>query len=73
MNPRALLARACVPVLALAAVLAAAPAYAEPTAGYEMPFPCGEAWTGTTRSSTLKASNECAANWLRLFGPYLAS
>jgi len=28
-----------------------APAYAQPVADYEMPFPCAQEWTGTTRSS----------------------
>lgn len=27
------------------------PAYAQPVADYEMPFPCGQQWTGTTRPS----------------------
>ena len=37
-----------------AAVVAASPAYAAPTiptTAYEMPFPCGQTWTGTTRPS----------------------
>jgi hypothetical protein len=29
----------------------AAPAYAQPEADYEMPFPCGQTWTGTTRAN----------------------
>src|SRR4051794_39096517 len=29
----------------------AAPAYAQPEAVYEMPFPCGQTWTGTTRAN----------------------
>ena len=28
-----------------------APAYAQPVSGYEMPFPCAQQWTGTTRPS----------------------
>ena len=43
------------PATALAAVGAivatASPAAAVPLTSYEMPFPCGESWTGTTRAS----------------------
>lgn len=33
------------------ALVVASPASASPTDDYEMPFPCGASWTGTTRSS----------------------
>lgn len=34
----------------MVALLPAAPATAAPSNAFEMPFPCGESWTGTTRS-----------------------
>lgn len=37
--------------LAAGPVFVTAPAHAAPEAGYEMPFPCGQQWSGTTRSS----------------------
>ena len=54
-SPSPLLGRRPVAIGALCgAVLAASPAVAAPTiptTAYEMPFPCGETWTGTTRPS----------------------
>lgn len=42
--------RVVAPVAAIAAVLLAAPtAYADPVTDFEMPFPCGQTWMGTTR------------------------
>lgn len=38
-------------LLAPALVVLAPPAHAAPGADYEMPFPCGQEWTGTTRSN----------------------
>jgi hypothetical protein len=39
-------------VVVVGAILAtASPAAAAPLTAYEMPFPCGESWTGTTRPS----------------------
>lgn len=37
-------------VAGLVALLPASPASAVPANAFEMPFPCGESWTGTTRS-----------------------
>jgi len=51
MNLSRLLARAAVPVAALGLVATAAPAYAAPVTGFQMPFPCAQSWTGTTRSN----------------------
>ena len=49
------------PATALAAVGAilatASPAAAVPLTSYEMPFPCGESWTGTTRASHSPSSS----------------
>lgn len=40
------------PTLGFAIALAlAVPAYASPASDFEMPFPCGQSWTGTTRAS----------------------
>lgn len=36
--------------LALALVATATPAFAAPLTPYQMPFPCGQTWTGSTRS-----------------------
>ena len=46
---RPALAAGVVAVVATATVATAAPTLARPD--YEMPFPCGEQWTGTTRST----------------------
>src|SRR5262245_14866509 len=56
---RSLLAGGCVAGL----LLAAAPAQAAPVTAYEMPFPCGQAWTGTTRASHSPSSR--AVDWNR--------
>jgi murein DD-endopeptidase MepM/ murein hydrolase activator NlpD len=45
-------------------VLGAAPAQAAPGNDYEMPFPCGQAWTGTTRASHSPSSR--AVDWNRV-------
>jgi hypothetical protein len=51
-------------VLAVGAVLATAlPAASAPLTAYEMPFPCTEAWTGTTRPSHSPSSK--AIDWNR--------
>lgn len=47
---RALLATAVAGPVACT-VLAGAPAWAAPLTDHQMPFPCGQAWTGTTRAS----------------------
>ena len=47
----------------VALVAVAAPAVAEPVTNFEMPFPCGEQWTGTTRSSHSPSSR--AIDWNR--------
>ena len=58
-------ARVLLPALALAAVWGAAgPAAAQPLTDYEMPFPCGQAWTGTTRSSHSPSAK--AVDWNRV-------
>ena len=48
------LTRSCLPplsaALALALVATATPAFAAPATAYQMPFPCGQTWTGSTRS-----------------------
>ena len=50
--------------VALAALFAtAAPAAAAPITTYEMPFPCSESWTGTTRPSPSPSSK--AIDWNR--------
>jgi hypothetical protein len=54
--------RAVLGVVATLAMLAvAAPAVADPVTRFEMPFPCGEKWTGTTRSSHSPSSR--AIDW----------
>ena len=58
----------------VALVALAAPAVAEPVTTFEMPFPCGEKWTGTTRASHSPSSR--AIDWNRAddFGdPVVAS
>ena len=47
--PRPLLAAASLAAVG-ALVVTASPAGAAPLTSYEMPFPCGESWTGTTRA-----------------------
>jgi hypothetical protein len=55
------------PATAIAAVgailLTASPAAAAPLTAYEMPFPCGQAWTGTTRASHSPSAK--AIDWNR--------
>src|SRR6478736_891307 len=51
---RSTVLRASGPVVGLVVgvlVVTASPAAAAPLTSYEMPFPCGETWTGTTRPS----------------------
>jgi hypothetical protein len=43
--------------------MGAAPAHAAPENDYEMPFPCGQAWTGTTRATHSPSSR--AVDWNR--------
>jgi hypothetical protein len=51
-------------VVVVGAILAtASPAAAAPLTAYEMPFPCGESWTGATRPSHSPSSN--AIDWNR--------
>jgi hypothetical protein len=47
----------------LSVMVAAAPANAAPENDYEMPFPCGQAWTGTTRAAHSPSSR--AVDWNR--------
>jgi Peptidase family M23 len=49
--------------VALSVVLGAGPALAAPGNDYEMPFPCGQAWTGTTRPTHSPSSR--AVDWNR--------
>ncbi len=49
--------------VATVVVLGAAPAQAAPGNDYEMPFPCGQAWTGTTRPTHSPSSR--AVDWNR--------
>jgi murein DD-endopeptidase MepM/ murein hydrolase activator NlpD len=49
--------------VATVVVLGAAPAQAAPQNDYEMPFPCGQAWTGTTRPTHSPSSR--AVDWNR--------
>ncbi len=49
--------------VATVVVLGAAPAHAAPENDYEMPFPCGQAWTGTTRATHSPSSR--AVDWNR--------
>ena len=44
-------------------LLSAAPAHARPETGYEMPFPCGQSWTGSTRSGHSPSVN--SIDWNR--------
>jgi len=45
-------------------VLVASPAFADPVTDYEMPFPCGQTWTGTTRDS--HSPSRYAIDWNRV-------
>jgi hypothetical protein len=49
--PRGALIATAVTTAVVAAVGTAGPASATPTDAYEMPFPCGQSWTGTTRAN----------------------
>ena len=49
--------------LTVALVAVGAPAYAAPVTDFQMPFPCGQEWTGTTRSSHSPSSK--AVDWNR--------
>lgn len=44
-------------------VVTAAPALAEPDTDFEMPFPCGQSWVGTTRDS--HSPSRYAVDWNR--------
>jgi hypothetical protein len=44
-------------------LLATTPAHAAPATAYQMPFPCGQSWTGTTRASHSPSSK--AIDWNR--------
>lgn len=45
-------------------VLASAPAYAAPVTDFQMPFPCGQEWTGTTRPN--HSPSPLAVDWNRI-------
>lgn len=51
------------PVLVGAVLLTAAPAVAAPATDFQMPFPCGQEWTGTTRSAHSPSTK--AIDWNR--------
>jgi murein DD-endopeptidase MepM/ murein hydrolase activator NlpD len=59
------LSRALLSIGLAAAIAAAAalPAYAVPATDFQMPFPCGQSWTGTTRANHSPSSN--AIDWNR--------
>jgi hypothetical protein len=44
-------------------LVVAVPAYAVPATGFQMPFPCGQEWTGSTRASHSPSSK--AVDWNR--------
>ena len=48
---------------ALVLVATAAPAATAPLTAYQMPFPCGETWTGSTRAGHSPSPN--AIDWNR--------
>jgi len=50
-TPRSVTGLAVVVLTVAAVVGTALPAFAAPEADYEMPFPCGQAWTGSTRAN----------------------
>jgi hypothetical protein len=57
-----------------AVLLTTSPALADPVTDFEMPFPCGESWTGTTRDS--HSPSPYAVDWNRvddLYDPVVAS
>ena len=49
--------------LAIALVATATPAFAAPLTPYQMPFPCGQTWTGSTRASHSPSSR--SIDWNR--------
>lgn len=63
--PARRLARAVVPAVAAAVVWSGqSAASAQPVTDHQMPFPCGQAWTGTTRES--HSPNVHAIDWNRV-------
>lgn len=74
MKLRAVLRPAGVAGLVAALVALTAPAQAAPATDFEMPFPCGQAWTGTTRPS--HSPSPFSVDWNRtndLGSPIVAS
>ena len=69
-------ARRTLPALAATAavLLSVSPAFADPVTDFEMPFPCGQAWAGTTRDS--HSPSPYAVDWNRVddvYDPVVAS
>ena len=58
-----LAARVLAPALGLGLAVFPSGASAQPLTDYEMPFPCGQSWTGTTRST--HSPSEKAVDWNR--------
>ena len=52
------------PVACAVSVLLAVPAYAAPLTDFQMPFPCGQEWTGSTRAN--HSPSVKAVDWNRL-------
>ncbi len=59
-----LLSTLLAPSLGVALSVLALPAHAAPSADYEMPFPCGQEWTGSTRGT--HSPNAKAIDWNRV-------
>ena len=66
--------RAAAPLLVAAGLALVPPAHAAPTTVFELPFPCGESWTGSTRSSHSPSAYSVDFNRTDDFGdPVVAS
>lgn len=63
MTPRWFARALPLPVAAVVTLGLTLPAYAVPLSDFEMPFPCGQAWTGTSRPSHSPSSK--AIDWNR--------
>ena len=63
MRPRSFARVLPVPVAMLIAVTATLPASAAPVSDFEMPFPCGQSWTGDSRASHSPSAK--AIDWNR--------
>lgn len=65
-----MLSRRTTPAAVIAALMVAvaAPAFADPAADFEMPFPCAQAWKGATRDS--HSPSPYAVDWNRVDDAY---